>query len=212
MKSEGINKVITIHPEGDVDVCTKFHGNPSSSCGSHSHKTSWWRWRKSQGIAKVSRLQPLGTLNICTKFYGNSSNNCQGMALKAKDVTVALQNKSPKSVGFILLGPWMSTQISWQSIRQLLRYFSLEPKWWTNPPIDQHWHPYSHATAMAKKLKCTAPVQSVHSAFLLSQQQNSRKRLSTPPLTGNDLHIYGHAMTGVTRHRGECLFRAGWGV
>lgn len=29
MKSQGFPKVIVINPEGNVDVCTKFQGNPS---------------------------------------------------------------------------------------------------------------------------------------------------------------------------------------
>lgn len=40
---------------------------------------------------------------------------------------------------------------------------------------------------------------------------HSRKRLSTPPLTGNNLHIYGHAVSGARRRHGESLFRAGRG-
>lgn len=27
-----ISKLITIHPEGDVNYCLKFHGNPSNNC------------------------------------------------------------------------------------------------------------------------------------------------------------------------------------
>ncbi len=35
---QGMTKV-TIHPEGDMDVCTKFHSNPSNSCWDISLKT-----------------------------------------------------------------------------------------------------------------------------------------------------------------------------
>ncbi len=31
MKDYWINKVITIHPEGDINVCRKSFGNPSNS-------------------------------------------------------------------------------------------------------------------------------------------------------------------------------------
>ncbi len=32
MKSQRINKVITVHPEGNMNVWTTFHHNPSNSC------------------------------------------------------------------------------------------------------------------------------------------------------------------------------------
>lgn len=52
--------------------------------------------------------------------------------------------------------------------------------------------------------------QNVHSDFPLSHQHNSRKRLSTLPLTGSNLHDYGHALTRVKCRHGERLFRAQW--
>lgn len=32
MKSQGIIKVIKIHPLGTMDICTKFHGKPRYTC------------------------------------------------------------------------------------------------------------------------------------------------------------------------------------
>ncbi len=32
MKSEAITKVITDHPEVEMNICTKFHDSPSNSC------------------------------------------------------------------------------------------------------------------------------------------------------------------------------------
>lgn len=32
MDSQGMRKVITIHPKRDKNVCTKFHDNPFTSC------------------------------------------------------------------------------------------------------------------------------------------------------------------------------------
>ena len=29
---EGVTRVNTSHPEGDMNVCSKYHRNPSSSC------------------------------------------------------------------------------------------------------------------------------------------------------------------------------------
>ncbi len=39
MKSQGITKVTTIHSEGDMNVCNKFHDNPSSISQDTSLKT-----------------------------------------------------------------------------------------------------------------------------------------------------------------------------
>lgn len=98
----------------------------------------------------------------------------------------------------------MSSQNVILSVKYVLRYFETG-LCWIRRQFSGHCYPSSHAAS-------PPPFQSVHSAFLLSQPQNSRTRLSTLPLTGNNLHIYGHATTGVTRRHGECLFRAGWGV
>ena len=32
VKSQKITKVMRIHPLGNMDICTKFHANPSNSC------------------------------------------------------------------------------------------------------------------------------------------------------------------------------------
>ncbi len=32
LKSQRITKVITVHPKGDMNVCTTFHGGPSNRC------------------------------------------------------------------------------------------------------------------------------------------------------------------------------------
>ncbi len=40
MTALGENLVITIHPVGNMNVWTKFHGNPSNSCGEILLKTT----------------------------------------------------------------------------------------------------------------------------------------------------------------------------
>lgn len=45
--------------------------------------------------------------------------------------------------------------------------------------------------------------------FLLSKQQNSRKSLSTLPLTGNNLRIYGNAIARGRHCHGDGLYSAG---
>lgn len=49
-------------------------------------------------------------------------------------------------------------------------------------------------------------INSVHSALLLSGDKTSRSCRPAPPLPGNNLHLYRHALTRATRHHGECLF------
>lgn len=41
--SQGITKVITVHPERDMEVCTKCQRNPSKSCWDISVKTTTWQ-------------------------------------------------------------------------------------------------------------------------------------------------------------------------
>lgn len=50
-------------------------------------------------------------------------------------------------------------------------------------------------------------IDSVHSALLLAGDKTSRSCRLAPPLPGNNLHLYRHALTRATRHHGECLFR-----
>ncbi len=40
MKDLDEKPVVTVHPYGDMDVCTKFHGNGSNSCWDLSLKTN----------------------------------------------------------------------------------------------------------------------------------------------------------------------------
>lgn len=45
MKSQVLNKVITIHPVGNINLCTKCYGNPSNVPLWTTMCTSWWRKR-----------------------------------------------------------------------------------------------------------------------------------------------------------------------
>lgn len=51
-------KLITIHPEGDINVCSKFHGNPFNSRGDISLKTTNVN-KQCQRIIKVNKFQYL---------------------------------------------------------------------------------------------------------------------------------------------------------
>ncbi len=55
-----------------MDICTKFHGNPSYSCRDMSVKNK--NVNLLVVLEKVSRLHPLRTMNVQTKFLGNSLN------------------------------------------------------------------------------------------------------------------------------------------
>lgn len=70
---------------------------------------------------------------------------------------VRLMVQQERSVGFILWGSWTETQIPFESIRLLLSYFFT--------------HRLLCSLAGNKEPEYTTRVQSVHSAFLLSQQE-----------------------------------------
>lgn len=89
---------------------------------------------------------------FCIKFYGNLSNCCRDISHKTAIVKPhsGLRQKvsgSPKSVGFILRGPWMAVQKFIAIHPQLVEIFQSGPKWWS----QWHCHTFSHAAAVAKK-------------------------------------------------------------
>ncbi len=69
----GIIEVIKIHHWRDMNVSTKFQGNPSKSCRDISCKpTDLNLMMASQRITR-SRVHSLGTMNVCTLFYTHLS-------------------------------------------------------------------------------------------------------------------------------------------
>lgn len=79
-----ITKVIEIPPEGDMNVCSKRHGHPSSGCWDMSWlvMASWWRQR----ISKRRESYFQGTMNVCTKYYGNPSDDHWDLLVRTKVV------------------------------------------------------------------------------------------------------------------------------
>lgn len=76
VRSERINKVITFHPEGNMNVCITFLGNLSSSCQGISNKTTNVDLMAIKGIIKVTSVHPHGTMNVCNNFYENTYTGC----------------------------------------------------------------------------------------------------------------------------------------
>ena len=81
---------MTIHPEGNINVCTKFQGNPSNSCWNISLKTTNHSlmvllWKTKQ-VNKVSGINPLENINVCTKFHANPSNSYWDISASTKVV------------------------------------------------------------------------------------------------------------------------------
>ncbi len=96
-KSQGISKVVKIHPEGDKNVCSKFHGNPFSSREDNSLKATnvdlMVALEESQRITKVIRIHPLGTMDTCAKFHGNPSICCDIVWTKVVDQLTERHNQ-----------------------------------------------------------------------------------------------------------------------
>lgn len=60
MKGQRITEVIRIHPEGNMNVCTIFRGNPFNSCKIfHSQiPSSWWHNEKSEDHKSHCNMSP----------------------------------------------------------------------------------------------------------------------------------------------------------
>lgn len=77
-----------IDPERDLDVCTKFHGNPSKSCWHILHKISWFRRGKAR--EKVIMLHP--DSHPTNQMSAQNAKCVAGCAAKVKGLPKASRN------------------------------------------------------------------------------------------------------------------------
>lgn len=77
-----------IHLERDLDVCTKFHGNPSKSCWHILHKISWF-WR-GKAREKVIMLHP--DSHPTNQMSAQNAKCVAGCAAKVKGLPKASRN------------------------------------------------------------------------------------------------------------------------
>ncbi len=82
-----------------------FHSKPQMS-------TSRWRWRKNHRITKVIIIHHLAPMHVCTNFCVNPSSTCWGISQDKRKLwsdggARGKVRRSPKSLGFILSGPWI---------------------------------------------------------------------------------------------------------
>lgn len=68
--------MITIYPEGNLDICIKFQGNPFNSYFSQTPQkvTLLVALGEMLGTTKIIRIHPRGTMNVCTKIHSNHPN------------------------------------------------------------------------------------------------------------------------------------------
>ncbi len=117
-----ITKVITVHTEGNMNVCTKFYSTHSSSCWDISLKNhkcqAMGRYRKSQRItSQISRSHCLITLNVCIQFCANSYDSCWDIS--ASKCWSDRQNNTAVHRAMTLA--WLKTVISqWSSVFKIL--------------------------------------------------------------------------------------------
>lgn len=73
----GITKVRSIHPDGNMNICTNFNANSSNSCQEKSppkiqkpepYGDASEKKIKKQRISKIRGVHPLGTVNVYTEF------------------------------------------------------------------------------------------------------------------------------------------------
>ncbi len=74
------HKVTAVHPEGNINVCIKFHGKPSNSCRDILLKRKTVNLmvalEKKSGISHSQKDKCLGTMRACTKFGLKPSTRC----------------------------------------------------------------------------------------------------------------------------------------
>lgn len=81
INSQSVPKVITIHPEGHMIVCTKFH--PIKAAVSVTLHSKWIQKcydgttskRRSLRITKIVRVHSSGSMNTYSNFNGNLSDS-----------------------------------------------------------------------------------------------------------------------------------------
>lgn len=75
-----MTRLITTHPEGHMNVWTRFQGNPSNTFWDISLKIHKCQSAGGAGgkvkITKVTRIHPPGIVNVCAKFHGNPFRSC----------------------------------------------------------------------------------------------------------------------------------------
>ena len=93
-RSYWITRAFTIHPEGDMTVWTKFHGNPSNSCWDISLKTkllTFIIWESWVSVQHILTSHAIAAEMVCTKVVDQQAtvlpNSLTSIHQKA-DVTV----------------------------------------------------------------------------------------------------------------------------
>lgn len=106
--------VIIIHPEGDKNVCTKFHGNPINGQTFQKSKmsSSRWRYRKSQGVIRVIRVHHLGTIIVMNAIPSSRCWDISEDKWRYWTTGGAIEKVrgSPQWYAFHFWGPLMSVQ------------------------------------------------------------------------------------------------------
>ena len=99
------------------------------------------------------KIYPLGTMNCCKQVSSQSFWKLSDTSMKAKNVYLlvaleensgdhfSIQDLSILSILFIYPDHERGYKPSWQSVRQLLRWFCLGESGWSNSPINQLWSP-----------------------------------------------------------------------
>ncbi len=146
--------------------------------------TSWCRYRgEVRGSTKLSSSEEHECLSKIMFHCPNPSNRGRDISQDKRKLQPAGGARgnvrgSPKSVGFIIWGPWMSVQ-NFMGIRPIV--VETGPKWWTDrPPL-----PYlilTHAANMVKKyIQCN--------------------------LIGNSINFRGNALPWLMEHATESRYK-----
>lgn len=81
--TRGDHKITMVHPLDTVDICIKFHDNPSNICLDISARTQkvFMLVVQEKGTNTVLRTHPLETMIVCTKFPDKPVQHYQGISL-----------------------------------------------------------------------------------------------------------------------------------
>ncbi len=106
-KSQGIPKLIRIHPLGTTTVCTKFCTNPSCRCWDISLD----KWKPAgEAGGKVRGSLKSGWYILWGPFHGNTSNSCWDISLwiKVADWTTNISIPRAMALAWLKISVYMT--------------------------------------------------------------------------------------------------------
>lgn len=148
----GWPKVTTIHPEGHMNVCTKFHVNPDISLKTSNVNLMI---EEKSGYHQSQGFILWGTVSVCTKFHGNPSRSC------LRYFTEQLTNiTNPRAMSLV----WLIKMGSQKQASQNVNFVSFHCNIMHNNQQYSHW-----VHAQTKYINVLISINGLHIWYIYSQ-------------------------------------------